>query len=436
METTEHSIPSESLSIFEITKIIDEQLTGTIKLKDITVVGEITRWNSQYSSGHIYFTLKDKEDPLSFHRTGKKAILDCTFWSFKNKSLTFEPKPGDEVRVTGSVSVYYEGGKYSFNVSRMEKVGLGNLFLKVQELRNKLMKKGIIDPSLRKKIPSLPHRVGIVTSPGGAALEDIRKQIKDRYPNVNILISPAIVQGDSAADSIASAIKEVSKPEHECDLIILTRGGGSPEDLMPFNDEKVAMAVFQCRLPVISGVGHQIDHPICDDVADLAAATPTDAAKEAFPIISDFSISLERVQKRLDQCIELMLKIASEKLNRLSDKPFFREPQLLLMEHYHRLDHIEIQLNEFYRHVLNQSNERLRNIYDLNFLFERRLNQDKSLFSNLNGKLEAFSPLATLKRGYSVTYQNGKILKKMEDVQMNKKIEVQISDGKFKAMPS
>ena len=190
------------------------------------------------------------------------------------------------------------------------------MFLKIQELRQKLVREGVINPALRKKLPKLPQKIGIVTGMNTAALKDILKQASDRYSHVNILIAPAVMQGENSAESVSEALREISKEKYHCDVVILSRGGGSPEDLMPFSDEKVAQAIFDCSIPVISGIGHEIDHPISDDVADVAAATPTDAAKIALPIVNDLLLSLEGVEMRFNRIMNDKFKFFRAKTRR------------------------------------------------------------------------------------------------------------------------
>ena len=266
-------------------------------------------------------------------------------------------------------------------------------------------------------------------------MEDILKQVKERYPNVNLLIAPALMQGENAPNSITQAIKEIEKEKYSCDLIILSRGGGSTEDLMPFNDEEVARTIHECPIPVVSGVGHQIDHPICDDVADVQAATPTDAAKQSLPVINDFFIALDTVGKRLSASIERQLDLLREKFKRVSEKTFFTNPYVLLEEYYHRLDDLENKMMIAYQKKIHNLIDMFKDLPVLFYLFGQYLNYKQTFFGRLEEKLMAFSPLATLKRGYNITYQRGQILKSIQQLKKDEEIRVRLFDGEFDALP-
>ena len=411
-------------SIFELTKIIEDRLTNTTLLKNIVLIGEITKF-TKHSSGHIYFTLTDKD----LKNSTKKAIVNCTFFNNANQGLRFNPKEGDEVQVTGSIAIYYPSGQYNFNIRWMEKVGIGNLLLQKELLKKKLIEEGVIDPTKKKNLPYLPTKIGIVTSLTGAALKDILKQVEDRYPNINILVINALMQGEDAPSSIANALEEIVKEQYKCDIIILSRGGGSTEDLAAFDHEIVARAIFNCPLPIISGIGHQIDHPISDDVADVAAATPTDAAKIALPIIQDLLNSLNNIELRLAQALKQKINFLKENLKRFSEKPYFQDPSYLIEDYYHNLDDIENRMNNGFRDILEYHKTKLTSLENLDNAYKQTIQNHKISFLRLQEKLDAFSPLATLKRGYSVTYQNGKILKRVEDASVKTNITIQLSNG-------
>ena len=421
-------IPSPQIkpySVFEFTKIIEERLTTTSLLKNIVLIGEITKF-TKHSSGHIYFTLTDKDTKSS---STKKAIVNCTFFTNANQGLDFIPKEGDEVQVTGSISMYAPSGSYSFNIRYMEKVGTGNLLLQKELLKKKLIVEGIIDPSKKKLLPYLPTTIGIVTSLTGAALQDILKQVEDRYPSINIWAINALMQGEGAPQSIVTALEEISKEEYNCDIILLSRGGGSSEDLAAFDSELVARAIFACPIPIISGIGHQVDHPISDDVADVAAATPTDAAKIALPIVHDLWQNLEKVELRLSQALKLKLNFSKEQLQKFYDKPYFIDPYCLVENYYRNIDDIDKRMQESFKAILDSKKQKLLDMIDIDILYKEKMQQIKMQFLSQKEKLEAFSPLATLKRGYSVAYQGGKILKHAKDTNFDENITIQLMDG-------
>ncbi|MDH4199585.1 MAG: exodeoxyribonuclease VII large subunit [Spirochaetia bacterium] len=432
MPATTPDTNEKPLTIYEVTRIIESKLTGQPGLLNIYVKGEITDFKVQPGSGHAYFTLADKDSGSS----PKKALLKCTFfrYSSQQQNISFTPRAGMEVLVFGSISVYYQGGQYNFNAREIIEVGLGRLLIKIQELRIKLINEGIINPETRKKLPEIPRRIGIVTGLGTAALKDILKQVHDRYPHVEIIISPALVQGEDAPKSIVSALEEIAKPQWMCDVIIVGRGGGSPEDLMGFNDEMVCRAIHACPVPVISGVGHQIDHPVSDDVADVAAATPTDAAKLALPVIKEKKESLDMLFRHINNLMSNRFHLYKEKLLRIQEKPFYRNPEILIIDYYRLLDEKENRIKNALSGILERFKNKISRMSDLENIIEKRLMQGRNQFEQLSEKLEAFSPLATLKRGYSVLYQGDKIMNSIKNIHENDKITVRTFDGRLHAI--
>lgn len=422
------------LSIYEVTRLIDLRIHAQPGLANIYVKGEITDFKVQPSSGHAYFTLSDKDAETNGN---KKSVLKCTFFRYNSykQNSAFTPRPGMEVLVYGGISVYYQGGQYNFNAREIIEVGLGRLMIKIQELRTKLIKEGVINPELRKTIPEIPRKLGVVTGMGTAALKDILKQVNDRYPNVNVVICPALVQGTEAPQSIANAIREISKPQWGCDVIIVGRGGGSQEDLMAFNEEVVCRAIFECPVPVISAVGHQIDHPVSDDVADMAAATPTDAAKIALPVIHEKLEDLEMLFKHLNNLVVQQFKLAREKLLRITQKPFFVNPEVLITEYYRGLDDKEARLKNALLFMLDRVKNRMRAQKDIHDLWEKQLMTKRYAFNQLSEMLLAFSPLATLKRGYCVAYQDDALVKSVADVRTDSDMNIRMQDGTVQVKP-
>lgn len=439
-----------SLKIWEITGIVEDALVSNPDLQNVTVQGEVISLTKNPGSGHIYFTLSDKEGDTP---PAKKAILKCVFFRFNQGSLDFPMQQGQELLVTGSITVYQAGGAYNFRVQKVQKLGLGNLLLKIQQLRQRLATEGLIDPSRRRKLPLLPRRIGVVTGLGTAALRDILKQVNDRYPNVEVLIAPAQVQGENAPNSIRSALAEISKPEWKVDVIIFGRGGGSVEELMPFNDEELARTVAALPVPSVSAVGHQIDHPISDDVADVAAATPTDAAKIVLPQIDEFESRLQMVSARLSQLVRARLENAREKMLRFGEKPYFRDPRVLLENYMQRLDQYGTSLSMNFREIIEKNRRTYRELGDLSaplqtLIEEKRLklaglqpdtafrlylNRPINRFQLAGERLSAYSPLSTLKRGYSIVYQKEKVVTSVKDLDSKGELNIRFHDGKVTA---
>ena len=419
------------LTIYEVTSNIEKRLTAEPGLQNIGVIGEIVDYKL-HSSGHAYFTLTDKDGA---QKTPKKTMLKCTFFRFQSSRVPFVPKAGMEVVAFGSVSVYYQGGQYNFNVRELIEVGKGNLWQKIQELKKKLIQEGIIDPESKKKLPEIPKTMGIVTGLGTAALKDILKQVKDRYPNINIVIAPAVVQGEAAPESISRAIEEIGKDKYNCDVILVSRGGGGPEDLLCFSDELVCRTIHACPVPVVSAIGHQIDHPISDDVADVAAATPTDGAKLALPVIAEKEESLNMLSKHLNQLMINQFSYLGEKLKRLSEKPFFQNPHVLIQEHYQNLDEKESRIREAYSTSLQSWRNTLLALKDITMLAEKNTTHYSNKLDQLKERLYAFSPLQTLQRGYSLVYQKEELIRDAKKINMDEDISIRFHSGSITATP-
>ena len=422
--------PVRPLSVFEITRNIDQKISGQPGLTNVYVKGEIIDFKVQPASGHAYFTITDKDSDSS---TNKKAILKCTFFRYTSQKISFTPKAGMEVLVNGSISLYYQGGQYNFNSREIIEIGLGRLMIKIQELKQKLVREGIINPANRKPLPEIPKKLGIVTGLGTAALKDILKQVQDRYPSINIVICPALVQGEEAPTSIVNAIQEISKPEWECDVIIVGRGGGSPEDLMAFNNEAVCRAIYSCPVPIISAVGHQIDHPISDDVADIAAATPTDGAKIALPVIAEKLESLAMLNRHMDNLLKNIFSVYQEKIRRIIEKPFYTNPELLIIEYYRMLDDQEARLQNALLRLIDKVKTRFSALADIGNIMEKNLMRYRHDFTQLYEVLSAYSPLATLKRGYAVAYKGHQIIKNIKEIQIDENISIRLHDGIIEA---
>jgi exodeoxyribonuclease VII large subunit len=418
------------LTVFEITRNIDQKITGQPGLSNVYVKGELIDFKVQPGSGHAYFTLTDKDSDTA---ATKKAILKCTFFRYTSQNMTFTPKPGMEVLVSGSISLYYQGGQYNFNSREIIELGLGRLMIKIQELKQKLIREGVINPANRKPLPEIPRKLGIVTGLGTAALKDILKQVKDRYPNIDIVISPALVQGEDAPSSIVNALNEISRPKWGCDVIIVGRGGGSAEDLMAFNNEAVCRAIHTCPVPVISAVGHQIDHPVSDDVADVAAATPTDGAKIALPVITEKLESLEMLDRHMHNLLKNLFNISREKLRRIAEKPFYNNPQLLIMEYYRMLDDKEARLQNSLLRLVDKIKTRITSLPDIANIMEKTLMRYRHDFIRVYEVLTAYSPLATLKRGYAVVYKDNRIIKNAAGIDVNDEISIRMHDGNVTA---
>lgn len=362
----------------------------------VWVEGEISGFKHHHS-GHIYFNLKDDE-----------AVLKAAFFSRFNRNLKFELKDGLKVLSFGKISIYEPRGDYQLYVERIEPKGLGALQLAFLQLKEKLAKEGLFDPARKRAVPRFPKTVGVVTSPTGAAIRDILHIVNRRFRGTNVLLNPVRVQGEGASQEIARAISEMNQFE-DIDVLIVGRGGGSLEDLWAFNEEIVARAVAQSRIPVISAVGHEIDWTICDWVADLRAATPSAAAELVVQNREDLEIRLGDFNTRLRNSVEGLLEEKKEALRGLQESYAFRQPLNLINQSAQRLDELLRQLQNYLKSLIREKGQ---------------------IFRNWVGRLEALSPLAILERGYSLTFnEKGELVREARQLKLGERLQSRLHRG-------
>jgi exodeoxyribonuclease VII large subunit len=364
-------------TVSEINSRIKQTIEEEIGFEYVWIVGEISNFRGNYASGHWYFSLKDNETQIS-------AV--CFKWA--NQYIKFLPENGMEVILCGQISVYEKQGSYQVNVRTVEPKGVGAQALALEQLKEKLLKEGLFDEGRKRPLPLLPQKIGIVTSPTGAAVKDILKVLDRRFPNIDILISPARVQGDEAPADIVNALSKLYKVK-DIELIIIARGGGSKEDLWAFNDEGVAREIIKSPVPVISAVGHEIDITISDLVADVRAATPSMAAEIA----------------------------VREKSELKEDLLYFKEQIALALT-----NRIELYAREV---------DQLQS--ELVYIFQSKLDSASSDLANLAGNLDALSPLKVLERGYSITQKLPKKVIVKDSSKLTKGDEVLVSFSKGQA---
>ncbi|MDO8525454.1 MAG: exodeoxyribonuclease VII large subunit [Candidatus Omnitrophota bacterium] len=386
-------------TVAELTKYMRVILEDSFP--SVWVEGEISNY-ILHSSGHIYFSLRDAN-----------AVLKCAMFKRANEKLKFRLKDGMKVICFGSVSVYEARGDYQLIVEDIEPKGVGALQLQFQELKERLKKEGLFDDAHKVPIPYLPTRIGIVTSPTGAAIRDILNIARRRFSNVEIIINPVKVQGAGAKDEIASAIRDFNRYK-KIDVMIVTRGGGSLEDLWPFNEEVVARAIYGSAIPVISAVGHEIDYTVSDFVADFRAPTPSAAAELVIPRKEDLINSIETSVTRLKAALASKLGMLAEKLSTLKDSYILRQPLNLITQYEQKIDDLTKDMSIRADHLVKMRNEN---------------------FNLLIGKLEALSPLGILRRGYSITTKvpDGTIIKDAKSLKAGDRVETRLGSGKFKA---
>lgn len=369
------------------------------KFNDVWIRGEISNFTN-HTSGHRYFTLKDKS-----------SSLQCVMFKWYGKNMRFELEHGMKVLVLGDLDVYEQKGVYQLKVRSIRPDGIGELYKAYEQLKNKLAMEGLFSPEHKKPLPRYPKKIGVATSPTGAVLHDILTVIKRRYP-VNLLFIPTIVQGEYAAQSIVNSISALNKTD--ADVIIMGRGGGSIEDLWAFNEEAVARAVFNSRIPIISAVGHETDYTIADFVADVRAPTPSAAAEIAVPDRAELANHINRLGDRL---IDNQRRSISDMMSQLSELKAGVEPRLFLeriADHMQYIDELAGRQAPGMRRIIESK---------------------KSLFNAHAGKLEAVSPLGTLARGYSITLKlpDKKLVRSINDVDKKDELEIIVNDGKIKS---
>ena len=388
-----------ALTVSELTVQIKTLVESSYS--SVIVRGEISNF-THHSSGHMYFTMKDKHSEL-------RAVM----FKGKNNSLSFTPKNGTDVIVQGKLSVYEARGQYQIIAQHMEPAGIGALFLAFEELKKRLLAEGLFDKSKKKPLPKFPSTVGIVTSKTGAALRDMLIIFKRRAPQVKIIIRSALVQGSDAAQDIVNGIKELSSLEN-IDLIIIGRGGGSFEDLWPFNEEVLVRQIAQCEKPIISAVGHETDITISDMVADLRAPTPSAAAEIAINNIFEISQSIDNKLSRLINLIGSKISSIWQTFDNLSERHILQKPKTVFNRQ---------------REIISQS------CHSLNISIRRIISLKRTSIVNLRTNLDALSPNNTLNRGYSIAYdKNRSIIRKPDDVDDNDPFTLKTAKGEMAAI--
>ena len=409
------------LSVTAITRYLKSKFESDVNLRLVFLKGEIS--NIKYhTTGHIYFSIKDETSKIN-------AIM----FSSNAKKLLFKPVDGSKVLVTGRITIYEATGGYQIYVDEMIEDGVGNLYIAFEKLKQDLSKEGLFDQKYKKPIPKIPERIGVITAPTGAAIKDILSTIKRRFPICEVILFPSLVQGDGAKNDIVKNIKLAQN--YDLDVLIIGRGGGSIEDLWPFNEESVARAIFDFKIPVISAVGHEIDFTIADYVADMRAPTPTGAAELAVPNITDLINNINNLKIRLNESINKKINYQILYLDGIKSSYAIKNPLIMYENKKQKLDILLDNLNKSLVKKYENSKHKLelfKNNYILNnpkILYEKHQNK----LSNLIEKLELINPLGVLKRGYSLTMQNNKIISSIDSVKLNSSLLIKVSDGEIEA---
>lgn len=387
-------------SVIDLTRFLRELLEGEPLLQDLWVKGEASNV-ARPASGHIYFTLKDRE-----------ASLRCVIWRSAALRLQVLPRDGEALEVHGSLGIYEAGGNYQLYVDRVRPAGEGALFQAFLEVKARLEAEGLFTPERKREIPSYPRTIGIVTSASGAALQDMLNTLRRRYPLAEVILSPSLVQGEGAPLALIQALGRLNHLAHP-DVILLARGGGSMEDLWAFNDEGLARAIADSAAPVITGIGHETDFTIADFVADLRAPTPTAAAVLATPDKAELQASLAEERRRLNRRILDRLGREQDGLRLLASQLRLYSPVYRVRSELQRLDEFSLRMATTLQHQMTLRRARL---------------------GGMAQRLAALNPQAVLQRGYAVVSgSDGRIIRSTDQVKGGDKINVQVSDGKFGA---
>lgn len=409
------------LSVTALTRYIKYKIDNDNHLQEVYLRGEISNFKA-HTRGHYYFTIKDENSRIN-------AIM----FSMNASKLKFMPEDGMKVLVKGKVSVFESTGNYQIYVSEMLEDGVGNLHIAFEQLKKKLGEEGLFDPKYKKEIPKIPMRVGIITASTGAAVKDVLSTIRRRFPICKTILFPCLVQGELAKDDIVKKLGIADN--YDLDVIILGRGGGSIEDLWPFNEEVVARKVFECKTPIISGVGHQIDFTICDFVADVRAETPTGAAERAVPKLTDLLLEIKNDETRLTNGIKRILDNNKLRLKKLKESYVLKNPLSMYEIKEQKLDNLIDKLNVNMNTLIHGAKSKLEIIKNSiifkepGILYESKLRKTNHLIE----KLEILNPLNALKRGYSITKKNDRCITSIKNINTNDEIDVTLKDGNLKA---
>lgn len=390
----------EPITVTALNKYIKNIVDNDEFLGMVYIRGEISNFKNHYT-GHLYFTLKDET-----------SLIKCVMFKTYTSNLNFTPKDGMSVVILGSVSVFERDGVYQIYVKGMEMDGVGALYAEYERLKSKLTEEGLFDENKKKKIPMLPKSIGVITSKTGAVIRDIINVTTRRFPNVNIKLYPASVQGKGAAETIVNGLKYFNQARN-VDVIIVARGGGSLEDLWPFNEEITARAIYESNIPVISAVGHETDFTIADFVADLRAPTPSAAAELAVPDVYELKQKINNYQNRYRLALKKKNELMRLRYEKCMKSRVFTDP-------LRRIRDMDVTVDSYIQRLENKM---------------KIIHKDsQSSYIKLVSKLDTLSPLKTLTRGYSLTEKDNKIVKSAKELEKDDKVKLKFSDGEKDAI--
>ena len=384
------------LTVRQLNSYVRSLIEGDSRLSFVSVSGEISNFKNHYSSGHLYFSLKDKD-----------ALIKCVMFRGSAVNLKFVPQDGMQVVCTGRVSLYEKDGQYQFYIDNMVEAGIGDLAEQFRLIKEKLEKEGLFAPETKRALPKFPKRIAVVTSDTGAAYRDIVNIISRRYPICEIILCPVLVQGNDAAPSMINALDSLYERD-DIDVIIIGRGGGSAEDLWAFNDEMLARKIYESPVPIISAVGHETDFSISDFVADLRAPTPSAAAEIAVPDISELKANINSLLTRIKNSAEIYTTRAEASLNKCRQCVYLLNPNAIVDDNSLAVDRLS---------------DRLKNAFNSVYV------DNETKLEKLALKLDALSPLKVLSRGFAIAQKDEKIVKSVNQLSRDDKISVRFNDG-------
>lgn len=393
---------NQVITVSQLNELIKTMFDYNPFLNNVCVLGEISNFTNHYKTGHLYFTLKDE-----------KALVKAVMFKTYASNLAFVPQNNMKVLLYGRVSVFERDGVYQIYASHMEQFGVGDLYLKFEEMKKRLSSQGLFDDSHKKAIPPFPKRIGIITSPKAAAVADMKNIICRRYPLCEIHIYPALVQGPSAAGELCDGIIHFDN-DKECDLIIIGRGGGSIEDLWAFNDEKLAKTIYSCNTPVISAVGHETDFTICDFVSDLRAPTPSAAAELAVPDIQELKNQLDMLKSTMTVKVSAIMTAKLSELSSLRERQSLKSPMFYVDKRQELLLNAEMRING---------------------AFSKITDSKSALLSKTASRLHALNPMAVLARGYGAVFdQTDSVISSTKNLKKGQNIKLTFYDGSANAI--
>jgi len=387
-------------TVSRITKYIKNLFENDYNLQNVWILGEISNFKL-HSSGHMYFVLKDQESQI-------KGVM----FKGNNLSLRFMPQDGMKVKVRGDINVYERRGEYQLYVKEIVEAGKGELYLAFERLKEKLKAEGLFSEEFKKKLPLIPKNIAVITSPTGAAIRDVLTISLRRFPNLSILVVPSLVQGTLAAREIAKKIDFLNKHFNNLDFIILSRGGGSLEELWAFNEGILARSIYNSKIPIVSAIGHETDFTISDFVADLRCPTPSAAAEMTIPDKSSLVNNLNLLNSKLNKAIKRNLELKVENINSINKSIQYQGPENKINQYYQYIDEFSVRIKLRIKHQIE--------------LYEEKIKKDKQ-------RLDSLNPGAVIERGYSICRKipGKEIIKRLNQVEIGNEIEIIISDGKM-----